>query len=368
MSDPIVDMSEGARAGARTLIAHAAAADHAAHHVLAASIADFFLADAGRLDERTRLAIARLIRALVETVAGEVRGHAARLLRAQGHRAQADALEAMRDPLTPLNDAGLLRDAALMAELLGRVRQESLALLMPVQAPDEPDRPSLINRLIQHPDRVLAQGAMAVLVAESRRRGVPEGGPLPQTDLPAELHHRLVWWVTAALRAAGASADGSALALDRALAEAAQRSLAAHDEGDRLEAAAMRLAAAIDAEPPELAELMIEALGDRRLALFAALLAHALGVDYAIARDITLDADSGRLWIALRALEFERDAIARIAVALSDADPRRDLEAFADRLDAIMAIDGVAARDAMTRLRLPAEFRLAIDALERRAP
>jgi hypothetical protein len=368
MSDPLVDMSEGARNGARTLIAHAAAADHEAHRGLAASIDDFFLPDAGRLDERTRLAVARLLRALVETVAGEVRGHAARLLRAQRQGAQADALEAARDLLTPLSEAGLLRDEELMAELLGRVRQELLAGAMPAQAPDEPDRPSLINRLAQHPDRVLAQGAMAVLIAESRRRGVPDIGPLPQTDLPAELHHRLVWWIAAALREAGVAAGGSAVALDRALAEAAQRSLAAHDEGDRLEAAAMRLAAAIDADAPELAELMTEALGDRRVALFAALLAHALGVAYPVARDVTLDAGSERLWVALRALEFERAAIARIGVALSEADPRRDLEAFADLLDPIMAIDGAQAREAITRLRLPAEFRTAIVALERRAP
>lgn len=366
MSDPIVDMSDGARDGPRTLIAHAAAADAAAHHALAASIEDFFLPDQGRLDERMRLSLARLLRALVETVAGEVRGHAARLLRAQGRTAQADALEAARDLLTPLREAGLLRDAELMAELLGRVREDLLASVMPVQAAGEPDQPSLLNRLVQHPDRVVAQGAMAVLIAESRRRGVPERGPLQQTDLPAELHHRLVWWVAAALREAGVAAGGSAMALDRALADASQRSLAAHDEGDRLEAAAMRLAAAIDAEPPELADLMIEALGDRRLALFAALLAHALGVDHAVARDVTLDAGSERLWVALRALEFEREAIARIGVALSEADTRRDLTAFADLLDPVMAIDGADAREAMTRLRLPSDFRMAIVALERR--
>ncbi len=366
MSDRHGDMSEAVRDGARTLIAQAAAADHAAHLGLAASIDDFFLSDAGRLDERTRLALARLLRALIETVAGEVRGHAARLLRAQGEAAQATALEDARDLPARLADAGVLRDGDLMAELLGRVRQELLASFMPAQAPDEPDRPSLINRFVQHPDRVLAQGAMAVLVAESRRRSVPERGPPAQTDLPAELHHRLVWWVAAALREAGAAAPGTSAALDRALAEAAQRSLAAHDEGDRLEAAAMRLAAAIDAQPDELADLMIEALGDRRVPLFAGLLAHALGVVYAVARDLTLDAGSERLWVALRALDFARGAIARIGVALSEADPRRDIEAFADRLDTIMAIEADAARDAMARLRLPAEFRAAILALEGR--
>lgn len=365
MSDPTVDMDEGARDGARTLIAQAAAADPVAHLGLAASIDDFFLADAGRLDERTRLALARLLRALVETVASEVRGHAVRLLRAQGEDVAADALDGA-DVFARLRGAGLLRDGALMAELIGRVRQELIAGFMPAQAPDEPDRPSLINRLVQQPDRLLAQGAMAVLVAESRRHGVAEMGPLAQSDLPAELHHRLAWWVAAALREAGAAAHGAPVALDRALAEAAQRSLAAHDEGDRLEAAVMRLAAAVDAQADELAALMTEALGDRRVPLFAGLLAHALGVDYALARDIALEPDGARLWIALRALEFERKPIARIGVALCEADPRRDVEAFAELLDAIMAVAPGEARDALSTLRLPADFRAAILALEGR--
>jgi hypothetical protein len=358
MSDPIVDMSEGAREGAVSLLAHAAAANAAARRSLAGAIDDFFLPDMARLDEQTRVALARLVRALIATVEGEVKGHAVRLLRAQAAGEAADALEG-RAAEARLAASGLLRDPDLMAELIARVRQELLAAGMAVQAHDDPDRPSLINRLVQHPDRVLAQGAMAVLIAESRRRSVPDVGPLAQTDLPAELHHRLVWWVAAALREPGAAG------VDRALADAAQRSLAAHDEGDRLEAAVMRLAIAIDANPAELADLMIEALGDRRLTLFAGLLAHALGIDYAAARDIALDADSGRLWVAFRALGFGREGVARLGVAMTDADSRRDLEAFADQLDAILAIEPDEAREALAQLKLPADFRAAIEALER---
>lgn len=363
MSDPFVDMNDGAQDRARTLIAQAAAADAESRRALDASIDDFFLNDAGRLDEQTRVALDRLLRGLVVTVDGEVRGHAIRMLAGQGEDELAAALREAPSPLTRLTQTGLLRHPDLMAELIGRVRQELLAHSMPAQAPEDPDRPSLINRFLQHGDRLLALGARAVLLAESRRRGVAEAGPLAQTDLPAELHHRLVWWVAAALRE---TAGVPGRALDRALADAAQRSLAAHDEGDRLEAAVMRLAIAIDAEPRELADHMREALGDRRVALFAGLLAHALGIDYAAARDIALDSGSARLWVALRALEFDRAAIARIGVALCEADARRDVEQFADQIDAIMAIDAEAARDSIADLRLPGDFRAAIVALERR--
>lgn len=359
MSDPNVDMSDGATdRGARTLLAHAASADAAAFRGLATAIDDFFLPESHRLDERTRLGLGRLLRALVETVEGEIRDHGVRQLQVQGETELADALAAAGGVFAVLSDSGLLRDSELMAELIAQVRQELLADSMPVQAHDDPERPSLINRFVQHPDRVLAQSAMGVLIAESRRRSLPEAGPLPQTDLPAELHHKLVWWVAAALRARVAAEDVEAL--DRVLAEAAQRSLAAHDEGDRVEAAVMRLAAAIDAQPDELPELLNEALGDRRVTLFAGLLAHALGVEYPVARSLALDPASGRLWVALRALDLDRAAIARLGLALTEADPRRDIEAFAETLDTIMAISVEDARAALAGLRLPIDYRAAI--------
>lgn len=370
MSDPNVDMSDGATdRGARTLLAHAASADAAAFRGLATAIDDFFLPESHRLDERTRLGLGRLLRALVATVEGEIRDHGVRQLRVQGEASLADALAGADGVFVALCESGLLRDGELMAELIAQTRQELLASSMPVQAHDDPERPSLINRFVQHPDRVLAQSAMGVLIAESRRRSLPEAGPLPQTDLPAELHHKLVWWVAAALRLrASVTCDLTAAdlaALDRVLADAAQRSLSAHDEGDRVEAAVMRLAVAIDAQPHELPELLNEALGDRRVTLFAGLLAQALGVEYPVARSLALDAASGRLWVALRALDLDRAAIARLGLALTEADPRRDIEAFAEMLDTIMAITVDDARAALAGLRLPIDYRAAILAVGR---
>lgn len=362
MSDPNVDMSDGATGrGARTLLAHVAGADATAWRGLATAIDDFFLPESHRLDEQTRVGLGRLLRALVDTVEGEIRDHGVRQLQVHGETALAEALAGADGVFAALCESGLLRDRELMGELIAQVRQELLASGMPVQAHDDPERPSLINRFVQHPDRVLAQSAMGVLIAESRRRSLPEAGPLPQTDLPAELHHKLVWWVAAALRMRVAAADVATL--DRVLAEAAQRSLAAHDEGDRVEAAVMRLAVAIDAQPDELPELLNEALGDRRVTLFAGLLAHALGVEYPVARSLALDAGSGRLWVALRALNLDREAIARLGLALTEADPRRDIEAFAETLDTIMAVEVDDARAALAGLRLPADYRAAVLAL-----
>src|ERR1041385_3808528 len=131
MSDPNVDMDDGARDGALTLIAQAAVASAVAHRWLPVSIEDFFLSDVGRLDERTRVAMARLLRAMVATVAADLRAHASRLLRSRDETAYADALEAAPELVERVGRSGLLRDSELIDELLGRVRQELLASAMP---------------------------------------------------------------------------------------------------------------------------------------------------------------------------------------------------------------------------------------------
>lgn len=367
MSDNPVDTRDGSPVGAKTLLARAAAADGCAFQALMIAVDDFFLPEESRLDERMRSALAVLLRGLVETVEAEIREHGVRLLGARGESALAATLAGGAQSVQArLAKSGLLRDPELMAELMARVRQELVGNALPMIAPDDPERPSLINRFVQHPDRVVAAGAMAVLIAESRRRAIPESGQFTQTELPAELHHRLVWWVAAALRERVAeSAETSIDALDQALSDAAQRSLTAYDEGDRLEAAAMRFAAAIDAQAHELPQLLVESLGDRRIVLFTALLGHALGASYGLTRDLVLDPAGDRLWLALRALELGRDAIAKIGYALCEADPRRDLESFADTLDAIASITGKEARGALASLRLHPDYRAAVLALGR---
>lgn len=367
MSDNPVDTRDGPTVGAKKLLARAAAADVRASQALKIAVDDFFLPEDSRLDERTRSALAVLLRSLVETVEAEIREHGVRLLGARGESALATKLGDDSVPvLARLSKSGLLRDPELMDELIARVRQELLGNALPMQGAVDPERPSLINRFVQHPDRVVAAGAMAVLIAESRRRGSPESGQLSQTELPAELHHRLIWWVAAALRERVAEGvEGGVDPLDKALSDAAQRSLTAYDEGDRLEATAMRFAAAIDAQPGELPNLLVESLGDRRIVLFTALLAHALGVGYSLARDIVVDPAGDRLWLALRALDLTRDTVAKVGYALCEADPRRDLENFADMLDAIASIDSGEARTALAPMKLHPDYRAAVLALGR---
>lgn len=354
------DPEPGADDGATRLLARAAAADRRARGRLQAVITDMFLPADGRLDDRTRAAIDATQTALVATVEGVLREHGARLLRTRGHTDLADALSTSGTAVTArLWQAGLPRDPDYMRELVGRVRLDLMADRLISETGDDADRPSLLPRLIDHPDRVVAMGALATMAADNRRR---PADAITRTDLPAELHHKLVWWVAAAVREPFAG-EADIAELDRALVDAASRNLVAYDEGDRLEAAASRLAAALDPAPVERAELLVEALGDRRTALFVALIATGLGIAYDAVRDIVLDPAGERLWLVCRALDLSRDTIARIGLRLADGDRSRDLERFADELDHIAAIPATAALAAIAPLRLDPDYRAALDAL-----
>lgn len=356
----------GVPAAAAALLARAASADARDRRRVRHAIDDLFLPDDARLDDRTRANLSALMRSLIATVEGEVGTHAARLLAARGEAELADRLVASEPAIADrLIASGLLRDDELVGELLDRVLEAQIGTALPITAPAHPDRPSLAARLSRSSDRVVAAGALALIISAGSRDGL-DASRAARTDLPAELHHRLVWWVAAALRDR-ITTDGDAEPLDRALAEAAQRSLATHDEGERLEAVASRLAAAIDAQPDEIGALLLESVSDRNLPLFTALFARALGVDYASARTVVLDPEGERLALGLRAVGVERATLAQIALLLTEADPRRSEEALPDRVDAVAALEPAEARARLAPLRLHPHYRAALLALDERS-
>ncbi len=336
---------------AAPIFARAAGADARAERRLDAAIEDFFLSAHDRLDDRTRAALHTAIATTLEGIERELAGHATRLLtRSGGGLVTAEPAETLRRLL----DAGLLRDPELMAEMIGQVR---LALLgAALAAGREPGLPAtLLPRMAQGDDAVTAGSARDYLLADGRR----DAGGARGLTLPGELHRRVVWWVAAALR------EKRPGRVDQALVESAIRCIDAHDDGARLDSIALRLATAIDARADEIPALLIEALGDGRAELAVALIAYAQRIELGEARALLLDIDGDRLWLVLRAHGFTRDDLARVALLLADAEPRRDIEAFADLLDTIAAIPVLAARAALAPLSLHADFRRAIRALAR---
>ncbi|HEU4960085.1 MAG TPA: DUF2336 domain-containing protein [Sphingomonas sp.] len=335
--------------GAGALLARAAAAERRAGRRLGTIALDLAAADEDRLDDETRATMRAMLSRLIGAVAADL-GHYAR-------RQLPPAAEDRETLVDRLVGAGVL-DEPLLAELLLRANEARIADRLAIEQPGDSGRSGLLPRLANSPDRLAAAASGALMAAEARRRGA--GADAGRDDLPAELQHRLVWWTAAALR----PADGS-VALDAALADAAQRVLAAHDEGARMEAVAQRLAMALDDSPDDLSGILEEALADRRMALVAALIAHRLGIDLTLARTMLAEPDGDRLLLALRALDIPHETLARIAVALADADRRRSMTAVPDVVEAVMSVSPDEARGALATLRLPAGYRAALAALER---
>ncbi|KQN37746.1 hypothetical protein ASG37_12090 [Sphingomonas sp. Leaf407] len=343
------------------LLDRVASAERVGASRLRAAADTFHLTDDARIDDRTATALHGAMRGVVGAVEAEVRDHAVRLLTTRGEAALAQQLRGCGGTFDRVNRAGLFRDGALFGELLARVRLAHIAAALPVTLPEGLERPTMIARMAQASDRLVAAAAVAMLAAQARR-GPRWDGDVTVVDLVRPLHQRVAWWVAAALREAVAAGDATTL-LDAALSESVRRALDPQAELVPLEVAAMRLAQAVDAQRDELPGLLIEAIGDGRLVFFVALLAKASGLAFARVRDLLIDRDGTRLWVVLRAVDLDRTVIARIGFALAEAEPARDVEALAEAIDSIMAFTPAAARLALAPMALDPDYHAAMLAL-----
>ncbi|WP_242416835.1 DUF2336 domain-containing protein [Sphingomonas panni] len=357
--DPI-DPRE-ASAAAVQLLDHVAAAERAGHRRLRAAAEHFHLPEDARIDDRTAARLDAVMRLTVDGIDHMVRDDAVRLLIARGQTALAQGLRAAGSPFDRVVRAGLFRDPVLFGELFARVRLDAIAHGLPVMIDGAGEGPTMVARLAQSGDRLVAAAAVAVLAAQSRRGSLVEGIPAT-VELARPLLARLAWWVAAALRDMTDAGADIAL-LDAALAESVRRAIDTQSELVPLEVAAMRLAQAIEPQGDEVAPLLAEAIGDGRLVLFTALVARASGLAFERVRDLVIDPDGARLWVVLRALAVDRATIARIGFALAESEPARDIEGFADRIDIIMDVTPEAARIALAPMALDAEYHAAMLAL-----
>lgn len=349
--------SSSSDVSAADLALRAAAAERRAGRRLGAAIEDFFRVEQDRLDDRARALISAMVEASVAAIEHDVGSAAARLLAARGDGTAAKALAAGNaGVLARLVDSGLLRDRALMDEIVAQARVDLIdEALITNRAPGVTT--GLLARLRDHADPMVRDAAIDYLLADSRRRAPIEER---RAELPAELHHQLVWWVAAALRE---RLGGVSATADRALVDAAMQRIAHFDGAAGTIVAAHRLATAIDADVERLPGLLIEALTEGRLTLFAAFLAHALGIEMDEARALALEPDGERLWIALRALGMDRDVLARVGWALGEADRSRDVEALPEAIDAAAGVQPEQAGAVIAPLMLTRDFRQAVRAL-----
>ncbi len=167
----------------------------AASRRYSATVTQLHVDDANRLTEWQSSTIRRLMSGLIRAVEDELRtGLAARF---QGepslHASLSSAEVAIAAPM--VERSAVAADGDLLAHLMRRLEEHRLQRAAAGDAAD-----GLLAALIRDADEGIAADAMALLIARSRRLDRFQEPLMARTELPAELQHRLVWSVAAALR------------------------------------------------------------------------------------------------------------------------------------------------------------------------
>ncbi|HYD12021.1 MAG TPA: DUF2336 domain-containing protein [Allosphingosinicella sp.] len=278
----------------------------AARERFAVAATDLLLPDGARLSEWQRLTAAALLTRLIHSIEDDLRARLAGKFEA--YPAVHAAFSSVRVPiaLPILERAQVLRDSDLGNVLVRRVEEHRF---WKAHAPAEGE--DLLFELVRDADEEIAAGAMELVIARSRRFDRFQEPDMGQVELPAELQHKLVWLVAAALRHYVVQQHGLA-AVDGLIEEAGSALVASHDEGTILEAHAMRLAYRLELLGRLDGALLVRILSEGMLPLFLAGAATLAGLDYAAAWEVIADPRGRGPAILLRAAGVEREEAAAI--------------------------------------------------------
>lgn len=310
----------------------------AARERLLIAAADLSLPERLRLSDWQRSKASSLWSKLIRTIEDELRADLAQEEAVQAHPSLAAALASAHVPIAvPILERAAVRDHVLVATLVRRTEEHRRA-----RSRGTADMPFLVE-LIRDPDPIVAEHAMAVLTGQSRRFDSFDEPAAARTELSAELQHRLVWRVAAALRHYMVELHGfDAAAADQHVVAGAERLLASYDEGDTLEARAMRLARRLH-ETGRLDDGFVERiLQEGMLTLLVAALAVRNALSHASAWDIVSEPRGRGAVFLLRAAGVERSHAAAILLMLAPAE-----DAVAAQVDLFDVVDLASARDAL---------------------
>ena len=306
---------------------------------------DLFLDDRARLTEQERALMSAMLGALVDQVADEIRLNLPPDMLAHA--------EPDRGAIVPrLWQNGALDRPALILLLLRRADEQLITAACR-------DWRSLsdggtVEQLVGDSDGGVASAAMALAVARGRRRDRFGRLGLEFDDVPRDEAQQLVHLVAAAMRQGIA---GGSVAIDEALADAAERLLDRHDEHRRVEARALSLAEALVDVRGADDSLVIALAAEGDAALIAALCAVRAGIAPETAWLLLVNDGARDAMMLARLAGLGRPAAAALVAALAEpllwGDPGEAIACF-DRSTAPVV-------DAATRWwRLPPAYRDAL--------
>ena len=318
MSDQRVSGGDAVNDAARLLNA-------AARERVRVALADLLLPRELRLTDWQRSMMAALLDRLIRSIEDELRSSLAEAFGAPEYAPLlAELVASATEIAVPiLVRSAALRDPELIALLLRRVEEHRLYRL--ARAAPEPLEP-LLQELIQDPDQPVSAAAMAMLIGHSRRLDRFQEPLIASPELPAEIEHRLVWTIAAALRTWLVGRHQiDPVAADRALAAAATQRIYAYDEGEGLEARSLSLVRRLDALGRLNDAFIVRTVAEGILPLFLA--AFALRCDLVIDAvwEILSDPQGRGPPLLLRAAGFDRGDAGQVLVILSDPDDDEQL-------------------------------------------
>jgi uncharacterized protein (DUF2336 family) len=314
----------------QSLLVLAADRSSGARKTLMDTIVDYFLPEETRLTEHERALMGDIMGKLVTTVEADVRRHLSTKLAAQ----QTDLPDLVAflandeiDIARPLLEkSSILRDPTLIEIVKARTDEHRLAIAIRDSVSSEladaliaHGSTDVVEALIRNDDAQLSRRAMEYLVAESRRIDRFREPLLNRSDLPADLAHRMYWWVSAALRhriLKTFKIDDAVL--DAAIADSARQAIADVDEGNGVQARAQKLARRL-METRELTDLfLLNTLRQQRMTLFIAGLAERGGLMYKTASRVVMDRGFESFIVLARGIGVGRDTVTSIVLLLAD--------------------------------------------------
>ena len=337
----------------------------AARERFAVAATDLLLPDRARLTEWQRLTAAALLTRLVRGLEDEMRARLAEHFEA--HEALHAALSSAHVPiaLPILERAQVLRDSELSNVLVRRVEEHRYwKAHAPPSGGDE-----FLFELVRDPDEEVAAEAMELVVARSRRFDRFQEPAMGQVELPAELQHKLVWMVAAALRHYIVQQHHVA-AVDAAIEETASALIANYDEGATLEARAVKLARRLHAAHRLDGEMLNRALSEGMLPFFIAGVSVLCALDYAAAWEVLADPRGRGPALLLKAAAVERESAAAILLLLSSRGrlvSGAEGDAAAAQLDLYDTVDEAAARDVLRLWQADPGYRASVARISTRA-
>jgi uncharacterized protein (DUF2336 family) len=330
---------------------------------LARSVADLRIPDTHRLTEMDRAQMAGIIAKLIHSIELDLRLNLADALPAELPR-YTELLRMLADDRVEIAQSILehhpdIIDPALIALVKARSDEHRLMLALRAQASigvqmlHNGNAQDVMETLLRHREPNVSRRAMEYLVAETKRTDRFDEPILTVSEVPIALMEKLVWMISAALRAP-LMRDFyiSNVTMDFALQTGARRVFLDQGEQQNLLSRAQRLVHQID-EVGELTDaFLMRCLRQQRVYLFVCGMAHRSNVSFQTLWQIFTDKSLKSVAVLARAIGMSREAVSAMLLSLSDAYSGHDARAPENAVELLTMYDDISNEQAEEALKI----------------